>query len=422
MVEKIMLENGVRVLYEHLEQVRSCALGVWVENGSCHEPESLSGISHYIEHMLFKGTKSRTAAQLAAEFDAIGGQVNAFTTREHTCYYARTLDTHVQTAAGLLCDMYLHPAFRPEDVELERGVILEEIGMYEDTPEDLVSELLSAQVYPGQPLGRPILGTEESLRGMDAQALRDYHARQYVGKNTIVALSGSFSQEDLDAVCRAFSVVPAGDPAPMPRAEYHRAAVVKKKEIEQNHLLLVFPGLWSNHPQRYVLAALNNILGAGMSSRLFQRVREQSGLCYTVYSFTSLYETAGVLGIYTALGRETQEAALRLIREELERFCAEGVTEEELSRTKEQLKTTLLMSLESTNSRMSSMARNEMIFGHAQTPEEACARLDAVTAEEVLLLARELLDFRRMSFSAVGNVSPAEDYLRLFREEGLSHD
>jgi len=415
MVEKIILDNGVRVLHEKLEHVRSCALGVWVENGSCHEPDELAGISHYIEHMMFKGTESRTAADLAKAFDAIGGQVNAFTTKEHTCYYARTLDTHVQKAAELLCDMVLHSAFRPEDVDLERGVILEEIGMYEDTPEDLVSEILSAAVYPSQPLGRPILGTQGTLQHIDSAALKDYRSKQYVGENTLISLCGSFSDADLKAVCEAFSALPAGQPREMPQATYRKAVVVKKKDIEQNHLLLVFPGLYANHPDRYVLAALNNILGAGMSSRLFQRVRERSGLCYSIYSFTSLYQNTGVLGIYVALGRETQEDALRMIREELELFREEGVTQEELSRTKEQLKTTLLMSLESTNSRMSSMARNEMIFGHAQSPEEAVEKLEQVTVEDVHRLAKELLDFDQMSFSAVGNVSQREEYQALFR-------
>ena len=415
MVEKIILDNGVRVLHEKLEHVRSCALGVWVENGSCHEPDALAGVSHFIEHMMFKGTETRSASDLAQAFDAIGGQVNAFTTKEHTCYYARTLDTHVQKAAELLCDMVLHSAFRPEDVDLERGVIVEEIGMYEDTPEDLVSEILAAAIYPSQPLGRPILGTQGTLQAIDSQALSDYCRKQYVGKNTIISLCGSFSEADLKAVCDAFSVLPAGEPAPMPAAIYRKAAVVKKKDIEQNHLLLVFPGLHANHPDRYKLAALNNILGAGMSSRLFQRVREQSGLCYSVYSYTSLYQNTGVLGIYVALNRETQEAALRMIREELERFRADGITAEELARTKEQLKTTLLMSLESTNSRMSSMARNEMIFGHAQTPEEAVAKLEAVTVEDVHTLAQQILDFDAMSFSAVGNVSKPEEYMSLFR-------
>ena len=415
MVEKIILKNGVRVLHEKLEHVRSCALGVWVENGSCHEPDELAGISHFIEHMMFKGTESRSAADLAEAFDAIGGQVNAFTTKEHTCYYARTLDTHVQKAAELLCDMLRHSAFRPEDVELERGVILEEIGMYEDTPEDLVSEILSAAVYPSQALGRPILGTAGTLQHITSETLKEYCRTHYVGGNTIIAISGSFSPADLEAICDLFSALPAGNPAALPEATYRKAAVVKKKDIEQNHLLLTFPGLQADDPRRYTLAALNNILGAGMSSRLFQRVREQSGLCYSVYSYTSLYQSTGVLGIYVALSRDTQEAALKMIREELERFAADGVTEEELSRTKEQLKTSLLMALESTNSRMSSMARNEMTYGHAQTPEETVERLEAVTTADILALAQELLDFEQMSFSAVGNVSQPEKYLSLLR-------
>ena len=244
MVEKIILDNGVRVLHEKLEHVRSCALGLWVESGSRHEPEELCGISHFIEHMMFKGTETRSAADLAKAFDAIGGQVNAFTTKEHTCYYARTLDTHVQKAAELLCDMVLHSAFRAEDVELERGVILEEIGMYEDTPEDLVSEILSAAVYPGQPLGRPILGTQGTLQSIDSQALKDYCRRQYVGENTIISICGSFSDADLQAVCDAFSVLPAGEPESMPKAAYRKATVVKKKDIEQNHLLMVFPAVF----------------------------------------------------------------------------------------------------------------------------------------------------------------------------------
>lgn len=414
MVEKITLQNGIRVLQEPLKHVRSCALGVWAENGSCHEPEALGGISHFIEHMLFKGTESRTASDLAQAFDAIGGQVNAFTTKEHTCYYARTLDTHVAEAGRLLWDMYAHSAFRPEDVDLERGVILEEIGMYEDTPEDLVSEILSAAIYPDQALGRPILGTPESLKAIGAPQLTDYCRSRYAGKNTILSISGSYSQSDLEAICQAFSQLPAGEPVELPAARYQKAAAVKKKDIEQNHLLLAFPGLQADHPQRYALAALNNILGAGMSSRLFQRVRERSGLCYSIYSYTSLYENAGLLGVYVALSRDTQKAALTMIREELDRFCQDGVTQEELSRTKEQLKTSLLMSLESTNSRMSSMARNEMIYGRQQTPEETVALLEAVTQEQVGQLARQLLRPELMSFSAVGKVDPAESYLKIF--------
>ena len=410
MVQKIVLSNGVRLLCEKLDQVRSCAIGVWVLNGSCHEPEELSGISHFIEHMLFKGTETRSAAKLAEISDAIGGQVNAFTTKEHTCFYARTLDTHRPVAAELLCDMLLHSRFAQEDMDLERGVVLEEIDMYEDSPEDLVAEILAKACFPGQPLGRPILGSEEALNRIDHKAMADYVRRTYVGENVIVALSGSFSQSDVDAISRMFSAVPSGAPSALSVPRYQPACVVKEKPIEQNHLLLAFPTMAAADEGHYALAVLNNILGAGMSSRLFQRVREQSGLCYTIYSYTSLYAHCGVLGIYTALGRETQEAALHMILDELKRIKRDGVTEEELARTKEQLKISLLMGLESTTARMNTVARAEMTYGEYRTPEETVERLEAVTAADVYALAQELLDFDRMSFSAVGNVSSPEEY------------
>lgn len=410
MVEKITLPNGVRLLHERLDHVRSCAIGIWVLNGSCHEPEALSGISHFIEHMLFKGTASRSAADLAEAFDAIGGQVNAFTTKEHTCFYARTLDTHLRDAAGLLCDMVLHSAFAQEDLELERGVVLEEIDMYEDSPDDLVVELLSAACFPHQPLGRPILGNEKALSAIDHAAMADYVSRTYVAENMIVSLSGSFSGEDLAFLSQLFSAVPTGEKTALPVPAYHKAVVVKQKPIEQNHLLFAFPTMAAADEKHYALAVLNNILGAGMSSRLFQRVRERSGLCYTIYSYTSLYAGNGVLGIYVALGRDTQEAAIRMILEELVLLKERGITPQELSRTKEQLKSSLLMGLESTNARMTAIARSEMTYGRDRSPEETVAALEAVTAEDVAALAQELLDFEKMSFSAVGNVSSAEEY------------
>lgn len=417
MVEKRILPNGIRVLYEHLPSVRSCAVGVWVENGSCHEPADLSGMSHFIEHMLFKGTETRSAADLAEAFDAIGGQVNAFTTKEHTCFYARTLDAHLQTAATLLYDMVRRSVFSPDELELERGVVLEEIGMYEDAPEDLVAEILSAACYPGQPLGRPILGRKETLRRIGHDAMLAYCRETYVGKNILISLAGSFTDADLDAVCGLFSAIPAGNRLCLPQADYRPAVTEKEKPIEQNHLLLVFPAFPAADPRRYALAVLNNILGAGMSSRLFQRVREKAGLCYSIYSFTTLYANTGVLGVYTALSRETQRDALRLIREELLCMKEQGVTETELSRTKELLKTSLLMGLEGTSARMNAIARSEMTYGCQLSPEETAAALDAVTAEQVLALAREQIDFSAASFAAVGKNPAAAASLALLRGE-----
>lgn len=282
--------------------------------------------------------------------------------------------------------------------------------MYEDTPEDLVSEQLMQQVFPGSALARPILGYKETLRGMGRKELSDYCREKYSGKNTIVSLCGSFSQEDLDAVCKIFGDMDPGQRLEHDDATYRPAFVLKKKDIEQNHLIVLFPGLPLGCDDRFTLQVLNNVLGAGMSSRLFQRVREQSGLCYTIYSFSSLYADVGVLGVYVALGKETEHQALSLIREELQRFCKEGITDAELARSKEQLKTGLLMGMESTISRMNAMARNEMTYGRHVSEDELTEGVDAVTKEDVQELACRLLDFSQASFSAVGQVDTEDAY------------
>ncbi len=414
MVEKIVLPNGVRLVHEKMPSMRTCTLGLWVESGARHEPAGLCGVSHYIEHMLFKGTESRSAAELAAAFDAVGGQVNAFTTKEHTCYYCRTLDTHLQRAAGLLCDMFFHSVFAEKEMNLERQVILEEIGMYEDTPEDLVSEILTGAVYGGSALGRPILGTPETLGGMTGQTLRDYRERCYTPENIVIALCGSYRDEDLRMLADAFSGL---EKRPAPRrddAQYRPGLVTRKKDIEQNHLMLCFPALPAGSDRRYDLQVLNSAFGGGMSSRLFQKVREESGLCYSVYSFSTAYIGTGVLGIYTALSRETELQALRLIREEIERLLDGGLTQDELFRNVEQLKANVIMGMESTSSRMMSVARSEFIYGHAHTPEDIIRGFDAVTGDSVLRLAREVFDFDRVSLSAVGQVKDKEQYKKAF--------
>lgn len=415
MIEKITLPNGVRILYEQVPSVRSCALGVWVESGSRHEPEELGGISHYIEHMLFKGTESRTAAQLATAFDAIGGQVNAFTTKENTCYYARVLDTHIQEAADLLCDMYFHSRFGQQETDLERGVILEEIGMYEDTPDDLVIERLSSAIYKGSSLGRPILGTRETLEKIQGTTLRDYCSSRYSAANTVVSVAGSFTMNDIEQIARRFEKMPGGEPLTAPQAVYQPSFTTKTKDIEQNHLCLAFPGIAAGSPDRYRMQVLSNILGGGMSSRLFQRVREQRGLCYTIYSFSSAHRDTGYFGIYTALGRSTEMQALELIGQEVRAFAQEGPTEEEVQRSVEQLKSSALMSLESMNSRMNANARGEFLYGHPLSAEDIIRGYDAVTRDGVHQLAQELFKLPNASFSAVGKVSSQEEYQAVIR-------
>ena len=410
MYEKTTLPNGVRILTEAIPGVRTAALGIFVGTGSRHERAAENGAAHFIEHMTFKGTARRTAAQLAQEMDAIGGQVNAYTTKESTCFYARCLDCHLDRAADILCDMFFESRFAREDVTTERGVILEEIDMYEDTPEDLCAERLATAVYRGSSLARPILGKTSTLEKMDGDWLRAYRDSHYAPGVIVVALAGSFSPDTVERLKDRFGAMEERPAVGCRPARYTPSWTVKRKAIEQNHLTLAFPALNWGDRRRYQLQLLVNILGGGMSSRLFQEVREKRGLCYTTYAYNADHADIGVLGIYTALGRETEEQALDTIRAVAEELADHGPEEEELSRTREQCKANVLMGLESVQARMSQLGRSELLLGEIQSPDEIIAGYDAVTREEVHNLARELLDFGRVSLSAVGRVSGVEDY------------
>lgn len=410
MVNSITLKNGVRIVYEHVPSIRSCSMGIWVENGSRHEPEELSGISHFIEHMMFKGTDKKTAAQLAEEFDAIGGAVNAFTTKENTCYYFKTLDEYLDRGADTLCHMYFDSVFTKENTDLERGVVIEEIGMYEDTPEDLANELLSMNMYGSCSLGRPILGTRETLAHIDENILMDYYKSKYTPKNTLVSLAGSFSRDSLNKIIARFENMPDGTPPIMPEAIYTPVFVTKERDFEQNHIYIAFEAIPQGDERRYAAQVLNNILGGGMSSRLFQKVREQNGLCYTVYSFISAAQGAGVLGIYTATNKNTEHKAVSLICQVCRDIAENGVTPEELDRSKNQLKAAALMSIENTATRMTNNAKNQFVYGKAVSPEEIAAGYDSVTADDVQALAKTIFDFDKMSLASVGKVSSVEEY------------
>ncbi len=411
--EKITLPNGVRVLTKRVPGVRSAALGIWVGTGSRHEGAGESGAAHFIEHMLFKGTARRTAGQLAEEMDAVGGQVNAFTTKECTCFHARVLDTHLPQAADILCDMFFNSRFDDADVDTERGVILEEIGMYEDNPEDLCAERLAARVFRGTPLARPILGRKTTLEKMDGAWLRDYQRRHYGPDRIVVALAGSFTDAHVADLAERFSGLERRS-APVGRPAFYTPGVtVRKKAIEQNHLTLAFPGLPLSDPRRFTLQLLSSILGGGMSSRLFQQVREEKGLCYAVYSYGTCHDDTGYFGIYTALGKETERQALDTILAVIRDFTAQGPTQEELDRAREQSKANVLMGMESTQAHMSSLGRGELLQGEVLGEEEIIAAYDAITREDVQALAGELFRFENASLSAVGRVGPAEAYQAL---------
>lgn len=413
MIQIETLPNGVRIVTEAIRSVRSAALGIWVGGGSREEAPSESGAAHFIEHMLFKGTQRRSAQDIARETDAIGGQMNAFTTKECTCFYGRVLDDHLPQALDILWDMVYCSSFAQSAVETERGVILEEIDMYEDTPDDLCAEKLFGAVFPGNALARPILGSEETLETMTGDFLREYHRRHYRGDNTVVALAGSFTEEILEDIRRRFGTLPGGQAQPVERAVYTPAFVATAKPIEQNHLTLAFPGLDYNSPKRFALQLLSSILGGGVSSRLFQQVREQQGLCYSIYSYGAGHADTGVFCIYTALNKETEAKAIATIRRVVDQLREEGPTAEELERAREQSKANVVMGLESTQSRMSHAGRSLLFSGEILSPEEIIAAYNAVTHEDVVTLAQEIFRWDQVSLSAVGQVKTAEEYRAL---------
>ena len=402
--------NGARLLTEQVPGARSAALGFFVGVGSRHERPSENGAAHFIEHMLFKGTHRRSAGQLARDMDAIGGQVNAYTTKEHTCFYARSLDTHLDRSLDILSDILFHSRFDAADAETERGVILEEIGMYEDTPEDLVAERLSAAVYRGSPLARPILGTQATLAKMDGEWLANWHRNHYHAGTIVAALAGSFTQSQVERLKDCLSALRPGI-APLEKpAAYRPAVIARKKAIEQNHLILAFPALTYLDERRPQMLLLNTLLGGGCSSRLFQEVREKRGLCYTVYSYVSDHADTGLLGIYTAVNKEQESQALDTVRAVAADLAEHGPTQEELERVREQAKANLLMGTESIQSRMSQLGTSTLLYGRVREVDELVERYDAVTREQLRDLAAELFQMDRASLSAVGRVGSAASY------------
>lgn len=410
MYNKIKLNNGVRIVTEKIPYVRSASVGIWVGCGSRFETGPENGASHFIEHMLFKGTGRRSAADIAQEMDVIGGQMNAFTTKECTCFYGRVLDVNLKKALDLLFDMFFCSSISDEDAISERDIIYEEIDMYEDTPDDLVTERLTSGVYRGTSLERPVLGTKESLEGMDGEFLREFKKRRYCPENIVIALSGSFGQSDIDLIIEMFSVLRPSGINEIVHAGYNQVFTVKEKPIEQNHLCIAFPGLPVGSGDRYSMQLLSSILGGGMSSRLFQTVREEHSLCYNIYSFGSGYMDTGILGIYTALGSDTEEKALALIMDIIKELLNNGVTASELDRAREQVKSNVIMGLESTSARMNKIGKNELYTCNIPTTEETIKAYDSVTAESVHSLAQKCLDLSQISFSAVGQVSDIDKY------------
>jgi predicted Zn-dependent peptidase len=384
------LDNGVQVLCERIPGVRSAAVGVWVRQGSAHEVERDTGASHLLEHMVFKGTERRTAAEIALALEGLGGSLDAYTSREHTSYQARVLDEHLPEALDVLADLVLSPLLRESDLVLEREVVLEEIAQVEDTPDDLVFELHNATLWRGHPYGRSILGTKESVSTMTSERLREVHASRYCGANLIVAGTGNLEHDDfIERVHSLFGAVPKGtatgtleDPAGT-RSGIERS----RRDSAQTHIVFGTDIPGHAHPDRYALALLSSALGGGMSSRLFQKVREELGLCYSVYTYQSFYSLSGVAGVYLGTRPGTAEKAAAAVRDELARAAAEALGEEELEQTKSQVKGQIVLSLESSGARLHRLAsfalHEEPLLGLGVLLE----KIDAVSVADVRRVA-----------------------------------
>jgi len=402
-IKKRELPEGLRVFSEPLEESTSVALGVWIRAGSRDERDEVAGISHLMEHMLFKGTPEMNALGIAQAFESIGAQENAATGEEYTVLYARFLPEHLERALDLMSDMVLHPTLA--DLEREREVIVEEIRMYEDRPDQMADEYLSSLIFHDDPLGRPIIGSAETVRGVDHGTLRTFHGGTYTAPNVFVVAAGKLEREELERMVeKKFSGLPSGEPfvrEANPRSPESRF-FYKHKETEQYHVSLGSLGIPAKSEDRYAMAALNNVLGGGMSSRLFQEVREKRGLAYAVYSYHQGYSDAGAIKTYVGSTTGNVEEAVRVISEQLQRIQEEPVTEEELDRTKQQLKSSTLLALESTAARMNRIGRSVITGVELLRPEEISERIEAVTAEDLGRLAREHLNLNHMYLSAVG--------------------
>src|SRR5688572_15260769 len=393
-----------------MTQVRSISIGVWLTRGSRHETAEQSGIAHFVEHMLFKGTATRTAEDIAQAIDSIGGQLDAFTAKEYASYYIKVLDEHLPLALDILSDIVLNPAFSPDDIEREKKVVFEEIKMVEDTPDDLVHELFTQGFWENHPLGRPILGTRETVESFDADRLRKYFVNAYTPRNLVVSAVGNLEHARVrDLVAEKFGSLTAPDE---PLAEHAPTVVpkilVRNKELEQSHLCLGASSYPQNHDDRYSSYVLNTLLGGSMSSRLFQNVREKRGLAYAVFSGLSAYRDAGSFTIYAGCSNEAVGEVIDLVVEELRGVKNNVVPQAELQRSKDHLKGSLMLSLENTASRMSHIARQEIYFERQFGLDETLQGIERITTEDVQRVAVDLFRNGSLAATVLGNVNGLE--------------
>ena len=408
MYRKLVLENGLRVVTERMPALKSVTVGIWVNVGSRDEGAGEEGLSHFIEHMFFKGTHSRTATEISREIDALGGEMNAFTSRETTTFYVKVLDQQLIPALGLLSDLFHHSRFDAREVQKEKQVVLEEIRMVQDDPEDFVQELHTEQTLTHHPLGRPILGSVGAIQRLRRTDILRYIAAHYHPHHTVVTVAGNFDLKTLLPMLESsFGQWKETDAPRFDRwpPKVNGGLVVRKKRLEQAHLCLGLRGIPLGHKDRYAAHALNAVLGGSVSSRLFQEIREKRGLAYSIYSYLSSFSDGGTMTVYAAMRPGEAPRVVELVCKEIRRIRTNGVERRELERAKNQMKGSLMLSLESTHSRMSKLAKDELYEGRHVSLDEMMGEIDRVSAAHVLRLSRELFDVACLSVTALGSVS-----------------
>nr|ADC35969.1 putative protease [uncultured bacterium 98] len=410
MIVRDVLPNGLRLLTEQMPHVRSVSIGVWLTRGSRHEPSQHAGIAHFVEHMLFKGTGSRSAEDIAQAIDSIGGQMDAFTAKEYASYYIKVLDEHLPLAIDVLADIVLRPAFAAEDIEREKKVVLEEIKMVEDTPDDLVHELFTEHFWKDHPLGRPILGTPDTVSALNAETLRSYFTDAYSAGNLIVAAVGNIDHSHVrDLVTKHFGhLTTIGEAIVDAPPHVVPEVVIRNKELEQSHVCLGTTGYQQDHKDRYASYVLNTVLGGSMSSRLFQNVREKRGLAYAVFSGLSAYRDAGNVTVYAGCANNAVAELIDVVVGELRRIKDDPPPEEEIRRAKDHLKGSLMLNLESTSSRMSHLARQEIYFDRQFGLDETLEGVELVSRADLERVARDLFGRDALAATVLGAVNGLE--------------
>lgn len=403
MIVQKKFNNGIELITEKIPYSRSLAFGIWVKAGSIYENAKNNGISHFIEHMFFKGTKKRSAKDIAKEIDNIGGQMNAFTGKESTCYYVRVLDTHIDKAADVLMDMLFHSVFNEGEIEKEKTVVCEEVNMYEDSPEDTAHDMLSNMIFDGHPLGRPIIGNHTTISNYSRDSIMDYMSKNYALDQIVISVAGNFEETDLIQMLEEKMEDPLGKrEETIPQIPVYQPNFrVKNKDIEQAHICIGTKGVPLDDKNYYPLSILSNIMGGSMSSRLFQKIREEKGLAYSVYSYATSYVQDGVFAVYAGVNPSQLEETAKLMLEEINLLRKDGVSNEELSMAKEQLKGSYILNLDSVSGRMASIGKSQLLLGKVYSPDEVIQNINNVTMDDINEIIQHVTDINEYSAAVV---------------------